>query len=72
MSEKIHFQEKFVSLLKTMVASNINLADELADMLNISTDSVYRRLRGQSAFSIDEVGVIAEKFDIPMESIFSN
>ena len=71
MSEKIHFQEKFLSLLKTMVASNINLADELADMLNISTDSVYRRLRGQSAFSIDEVGVIAEKFDIPMESIFS-
>lgn len=71
MSEKLPFQEKFVAQLKSIVASHINLAEELADILNISTDSVYRRLRSQSAFTIDEIGIIAEKFDIPMESIFS-
>lgn len=71
MSEKLPFQEKFVAQLKSIVASHINLAEELADILNISTDSVYRRLRCQSAFTIDEIGTIAEKFDIPMESIFS-
>lgn len=70
MSDKLEFQEKFVSRLKLAIANNINLAEELADLLNISTDSVYRRLRGQSAFSLDEVGVIAKKFGIAMDSIF--
>ncbi len=71
MTEKLNYQEKFVSKLKSIVASNLNLAEELADLLNISNDSVYRRLRGQSAFTIDEVGKISEKYDLPMESIFS-
>lgn len=66
------FQEKFVARLKLSVSNNLNLADELADLLNISTDSIYRRLRGQSSFSLDEVMVITEKYGIPMDGLFAS
>jgi hypothetical protein len=69
MTEKLPFQEKFVSRLKLAVPENMSLADELADLLNVSKDSIYRRLRCQSAFSIDEIGIISERYKISVDEI---
>lgn len=70
MSDPLHFQEKLVAILKQSIADNVSLAAELSDLLNISMDSVYRRLRCQSTFSIDEVGLIAERFGISLDGLF--
>ena len=70
MSESLHFQEKLVAILKQSIADNVSLAAELSDLLNISMDSVYRRLRCQSTFSFDEVGLIAERFSISLDGLF--
>ena len=70
MSDPLHFQEKLVAMLKQSIADNVSLAAELSDLLNISMDSVYRRLRCQSTFSIDEVGLIAERFGISLDGLF--
>jgi hypothetical protein len=70
MSEPLHFQEKLVAMLKLSIADNVSLAAELSDLLNISMDSVYRRLRCQSTFSFDEVGLIADRFGISLDGLF--
>ncbi|MFI5171977.1 MAG: helix-turn-helix domain-containing protein [Chitinophagales bacterium] len=71
MSSGFEFQEKFVTQLKSIIASNIGLADELAMVLNLSTDSVYRRLRCQSAFSLDEVAIISKKFGVSVDGMLN-
>ncbi|MBU1718076.1 MAG: hypothetical protein KKA07_03290 [Bacteroidetes bacterium] len=64
-------QQAFLSQVKDLASPGISLADELSDLLGISTDSVYRRLRGETALSIDETAMICRHFHIPPESIIS-
>ena len=69
MTDKYEFQKRFVAQLKASVAPNISLADELADMLQVSTDSIYRRLRCQSAFSLDETAFISKKMGVSLDGL---
>ncbi len=69
MNDTYEFQAKFVAQLKATIPVNLSLAEELADLLNVSTDSIYRRLRCQSAFSFDEVAVITKKFGISLDGL---
>lgn len=69
--ENYEFQEKFVAQLKSVIPNNISLAEELADLLNLSTDSVYRRLRCQSAFSFDEIACISKKFGVSVDGLLN-
>ena len=71
MNDGFQFQEKFVAQLKSLIAPNISLADELADLLNVSTDSIYRRLRCQSGFSFDEVATISKKFGVSVDGLLA-
>ncbi len=69
MNNGFEFQEKFVAQLKSLIPPNISLTEELADLLNVSTDSIYRRLRCQSAFSFDEVSVISKRFGVSVDGL---
>ena len=71
MPDGFEFQERFVAQLKSIVPANISIADELADLLHVSTDSVYRRLRCQSAFSFDEVAAISKKFGVSVDGLLN-
>lgn len=64
----LHYQEEFLIQLKSNLNSNINLVDELTDLLKVSKDTVYRRLKCQSAFSFDEVIAISDKYGIKLNS----
>jgi hypothetical protein len=64
-------QHQFIKKLKEMVPPTVSLADELADILNVSTDSAYRRLRGETAISLDEAYTICSKYSISIDSVFS-
>ncbi|HTL82139.1 MAG TPA: hypothetical protein VL651_10565, partial [Bacteroidia bacterium] len=48
-------QSQFIQKLKESIPANTSLVDEMADLLSISTDSAYRRIRGETALTIDEV-----------------
>lgn len=72
MNDSLTFQQKFVAQLKSVVSPHISIVDELADLLGISTDSVYRRLRCQSAFSFDEVALIAQTFGVSLDGMLGN
>ena len=62
--------EKQVSFLKgieSVLPKNTSLVSELSEQLGISTDSAYRRMRGETFLGIDEVIHLTEKYNIPFE-----
>lgn len=65
-------QEVFVKHLKEITPSNISLVDNLADLLNISVDSVYRRLRNETELSLDETYKICKHYRISADGLFSS
>lgn len=59
-------QERFIENLRR-VAPNKSLADEIADVLQISNDSAYRRIRCETAITIDEVVTLCQHFRVSPE-----
>jgi hypothetical protein len=45
------------------------LADELCDLLDISHDSAYRRIRGEKPLSLSELKVVCEKYNIALDQV---
>lgn len=64
-----NYQEKFNEILLNTAPTNLSLAQEVSDILDISIDSAYRRLRNQTEYSIGEAMSIALHFDIPLEAL---
>lgn len=64
------YQTRFVEFLKASVPNQVLLANELAELLSISKDSAYRRLRNETPLSIDEAMVICDQFNIDLTSFF--
>lgn len=65
-------QDIFIKHLKKIVPANISLVDDIAELLNISTDSAYRRLRNETELSLDETYKICRHYKISIDSVFSN
>jgi len=66
---KLEQQQKFVKLLRSLVPSQVNLARDLMDLLEISQDGAYRRLRCQTAISLDETVKICLHYSVPLEAL---
>ena len=65
-------QDVFIKHLKQIVPSNVSLVDDIADLLKISNDSAYRRLRNETELSLDETYKICKHYRISVDSVFSN
>lgn len=48
--------------------NNASFADELAHVLKCSNDSAYRRIRGETLLSIEEIAQICLHFKVPFET----
>lgn len=64
-------QEVFIKRLKQIAPANVSLVDDLADILKISNDSAYRRLRCETELSLDETYKICKHYRISADAIFS-
>lgn len=69
MSQRPDYQMIFMEKLRGLLPPQQALADVLADLLHVSKDSAYRRIRGETALTLDEVLVICEQFRITFESL---
>lgn len=65
-SKKI--QESFISRIKASVAQNVSLVEEMADLLEMSNDSAYRRIRGETLLSITEIARLSTYFKVPFDN----
>src|SRR5574343_512897 len=71
-AKTLPMQSVFIKKLKENLPPNVGMAEEIADILGISTDSAYRRIRGETDLSIDEAYKITKKYNISVDSIFSS
>jgi transcriptional regulator with XRE-family HTH domain len=66
-----HLQSILFSRVKALLPSNISIAEYLADLLLISKDSVYRRLKGEKQLSFNELAKVATAFNISLDELFN-
>ncbi|MDH6342660.1 hypothetical protein M2480_000688 [Parabacteroides sp. PFB2-12] len=69
---KLLIQENILQVIKEKVPNKTILVNILVELLNIEKEAVYRRIRGEVAFSFAEVALIVKKFDISLDGIISN
>jgi hypothetical protein len=65
-------QNHFINRFKEVLPSGVGLAEEMADLLAVSTDSAYRRIRGETELTIEEVYKISKKYALSIDDVFSN
>src|SRR5471030_1620099 len=67
--EAIGAQQVFFNHIKELMPSNISLVDEIAEVLNISNDSAYRRIRGEKPIALEEIKKLCIKFKISLDQL---
>lgn len=65
-------QEQFIAHFKKVLPPGLGLAEEMADILDISIDSAYRRIRGETEITLNEIYKICRKYTISIDEVFSN
>lgn len=71
MTPQESIQSSFLDQVRSQVPANLSFVDELAEVLNISRDSAYRRMRGETVLSLDEVKTICNHFGVSLDSLLS-
>lgn len=65
-------QTVLMQRIKGALPSNLSLVDELADLLKVSNDSAYRRMRGETQLSIEELAAICKHFKISFDAFINS
>lgn len=66
----MNFQHNFVQLCKEK-SHQSNFALELADLLHVNPDAAYRRMRGTTALTFDEIVTMSRHFHVSFDSAIS-
>jgi len=67
MSKDNDLQINFLNRIKDIIPEKRSFTDELADVLNVSTDSVYRRVRGETLLTINEIYALCTHYNISFD-----
>lgn len=62
-------QQRLFEHIRNSLPENVSFADELGSVLNMSSDSVYRRLRGETSLSIYEIEAICNALHISFDAL---
>ncbi|MFD2201305.1 helix-turn-helix domain-containing protein [Shivajiella indica] len=57
--------------MKTLLPNHKSLVEEISDLLNISNDSAYRRIRGDKFINLEEIQKICQYFKISLDQMLS-
>ncbi len=64
-------QAQFFQTLKHTIPPYASLVDEVAETLNLSLDSAYRRIRGEKLLDFDELRILCLRFNVSLDKFFS-
>ena len=59
----------FFNHIKSKIPAHISLVEEVAEILNISNDSAYRRIRGEKPISLDEAHALCSKYQLSIDQL---
>jgi DNA-binding Xre family transcriptional regulator len=71
MNENSGIQEILFQNIKSSLAPNISFVHDLSELLGISYDSAYRRIRGQKDLTLEELKQICAHYRISMDEILN-
>ena len=64
-------QQQLFQLIKTRLPADASVADEVAKLLDISSDSAYRRMRGEKQVTFEEVYILANHFRVSLDQLMN-
>jgi hypothetical protein len=64
-------QAQFFQSLKSTIPSYASLVDEVAETLNVSIDSAYRRIRGEKLLDFEELRTLCHRYNVSLDKFFS-
>ncbi|HPH92873.1 MAG TPA: helix-turn-helix transcriptional regulator [Ferruginibacter sp.] len=59
----------FFNHIKSKLPAHLSLVDEVAELLNISNDSAYRRIRGEKQIGMDELQILCNKYKVSLDQL---
>lgn len=71
MMSQDNIQSLFLDEVKKRIPPNVSFADDLSEILSISRDSAYRRIRGETVLSLDEVKVICNHYSVSLDTLLA-
>jgi hypothetical protein len=72
MENQEDLQVRLFGIIRDQLPNHVSLVDEIAEILDISNDSAYRRIRGEKPISLREVQVLAGTFQISLDDLIGN
>jgi hypothetical protein len=66
------YQMRFFDKLKSSAGHNIVPVHEIASLLNLSLDAVYRRLRGTTLLNFNEIIILCKHYNMSMDEYISD
>jgi len=67
--EPRQLQQDLFNQIKQRLPAHISLVDELCDLLALSPDSVYRRIRGEKPVTLDELQKICSHYRLSLDQL---
>jgi len=67
--EPAGIQTAFFQHIKGLLPQHIALVDSIAEILNISNDSAYRRIRGEKPITLEELQKLANHFKVSLDQL---
>ena len=64
-------QQQIFLAIKSKLQADASVADEIARLLEISTDSAYRRMRGEKTITFEELYKIATHYRLSLDQLMS-
>src|SRR5215831_21381159 len=64
-------QQELFHVIKTAIPANVSLTEEIARVLDVSVDSVYRRMRGEKTISLDELYKLCSHYKISLDQLMN-
>jgi hypothetical protein len=64
-------QQTLFQHLKNQLPGHLSLVDEVADLLQISSDSAYRRIRGEKSISLEELQKLCSHFKLSVDQVLN-
>jgi hypothetical protein len=62
-------QDYLFQKIKELLPAEVSLVDVVAQLLFLSQDSAYRRIRGETLLVLEETKILCDKFDISLDRI---
>jgi len=64
-------QQQLFATIKSKIPDHLSMPDEIAKMLEVSVDSVYRRMRGEKVITLDELHMLCSNYKISLDQMMN-